>query len=220
MTEGNEEGYERPVVNDRRKIDPETGRVRSAGTAGGGPEMVDAAEGIVPEDGSQPEPGGEAPEGAQGAEEDPLAQAQAQAADLQDQLARRNADVYNLQQEYNAYVRRSKADAANQRRAGANEVLEALMGVLDDVDAARKHGDLAGPFAAIAEKLEGTLGQRFELSRFGEVGEEFDPEVHEALMHSADPEATSTTVTQVLQPGYRAGERVLRAARVAVAGPE
>lgn len=55
--------------------------------------------------------------------------------------------------------------------------------------------------------------------RFAAVGEEFDPEVHEALMHSTDPEATATTVSQVLQPGYRVGERVLRAARVAVTGP-
>ncbi len=58
--------------------------------------------------------------------------------------------------------------------------------------------------------------------RVGNAGEEFDPNVHEALMHvEADlPEGTTgTTVVQVLQPGYRIGERLVRAARVSVADP-
>ena len=97
-----------------------------------------------------------------------------------------------------------------------------LLPVLDDVHLARQHGDLeGGPFAAIADKLDLVLG-RHGLTRFGEVGEAFDPAVHEALMHTEAElaEGTSvTTVVQVLQPGYRAGERVLRAARVAVADP-
>jgi len=108
------------------------------------------------------------------------------------------------------------------RDQAVSGILEALLPVLDDVHLARQHGDLeGGPFAAIAEKLDSVL-QRFGLSRYGEQGEEFDPAVHEALMHTeADlPEGTkTTTVVQVLQPGYRTGDRVLRAARVAVADP-
>ncbi len=94
--------------------------------------------------------------------------------------------------------------------------------MLDDIDGAREHGELTdGPFAAIADKLVATLG-RFGAERFGELGIEFDPMQHEALMHiAADlPEGTvGTTVVQVLQPGYRVGERVIRPARVAVADP-
>jgi molecular chaperone GrpE len=97
-----------------------------------------------------------------------------------------------------------------------------LLPVLDDIHLARQHGDLeSGPFAAIADKLEATLA-RFGLNRFGEPGEAFDPTVHEALMHTEAELAegtTTTTVVQVLQPGYRSGDRVLRPARVAVADP-
>jgi molecular chaperone GrpE len=108
------------------------------------------------------------------------------------------------------------------------DVLESLLPVLDDIQAARDHGDLAeGPFAAIADKLEGSLG-RYGLERFGAKGEAFDPMRHEALMHApwptGDPDlptgASATTVVTVLQPGYRAGEQVLRPARVAVADPD
>jgi molecular chaperone GrpE len=211
-----EEGYEKPVVHDRRRIDPETGKVREPA----GQEAPSSVDGGAPAPGRAPEGGTTAEAPASPETDDELARAKAEALELADELARRKAELYNLQQEYNAYVRRSKADAAAQRQAGAQDVAEALLGVLDELELARQHGDLTGPFAAIAEKLEGTLAQRFEVVRYGAVGEEFDPTVHEALMHSTDPEATATTVTQVLQPGYRAGERVLRAARVAVSSPE
>ena len=103
-------------------------------------------------------------------------------------------------------------------------MLEALLPVLDDIHAAREHGDLqSGPFAAIADKLEQTLG-KFGLTRFGAAGEQFDPSRHEALMHThgraAGGRRPTTTVVTVLQPGYRAGEQVLRPARVAVADPQ
>ena len=210
-----QEGYEKPVVHDRRRIDPETGKVREPA----GEEAPSSVDGGAPAPGEAQGDAATA-EAAPSEVADELARASAEALELADELARRKAELYNLQQEYNNYVRRSKADAAAQRQAGAQDVAEALLGVLDELELARQHGDLTGPFAAIAEKLEGTLAQRFEVVRYGAVGEEFDPTIHEALMHSTDPEATATTVTQVLQPGYRAGERVLRAARVAVSSPE
>ena len=88
-------------------------------------------------------------------------------------------------------------------------VLEALLPVLDDLHLARQHGDLeGGPFAAIADKLETTLG-RFGLERFGEPGEPFDPTVHEALMHAEAELAEGTDASRpwsrCSQPGYRAG---------------
>ncbi|WP_270886974.1 nucleotide exchange factor GrpE [Pedococcus sp. 5OH_020] len=140
--------------------------------------------------------------------------------------AERLADLQRLQAEYVNYKRRVDRDRAVVQERAAQSVVEALLPVLDDIHAAREHGDLeGGPFAAIADKLETTLG-KFGLERYGAVGEEFDPSLHEALMHTAWPQdesvasTGSTTVVQVLQPGYRAGERILRAARVAVADPE
>jgi molecular chaperone GrpE len=138
----------------------------------------------------------------------------------------RLADLQRLQAEYVNYKRRVDRDRAVVQERAAQSVIEALLPVLDDIHAAREHGDLSeGPFAAIADKLESTLG-KFGLERYGAAGEQFDPNLHEALMHTAWPQdgsvqpTDSTTVVQVLQPGYRAGEQVLRAARVAVADPE
>ena len=168
------------------------------------------------------------PEGAAGqadaasdeaAGEDPLAQAQAQAAQAADDLARARADLYNLQQEYQGFVRRSREGAASHRDAGAAGVVEALIPVLDEIELARQHGDLTGTFETTAGKLETVLADKFGLVRFGEAGETFDPTIHEALMATESDEVDEPSIAMVLQPGYRLGERIVRAARVQVATP-
>lgn len=154
-------------------------------------------------------------------EDSELADALGKIAELEDKLARAHADLYNLNQEYSNYVRRSKEAAPAHRESGQSEVIESLIGVLDDIDAARAHGDLAdGPFAAIAAKLESALESRFGLERYGAVGDDFDPAVHEALLANTNPEVDAPRIAQILQPGYRRGEKVLRAAKVMVDNPE
>ncbi|WP_420114545.1 nucleotide exchange factor GrpE [Pseudactinotalea sp.] len=207
MTSGPEFEGE-PTIRDKRRLDPETGELRET--------EAPTAVGESPDGGASPEEVG-SPESSP---TDEAASAKAEAADLADQLARAKADTYNLDQRFNAYVRRSRSEVTEARTRGHEDVVEALIGVLDDVDLARQHGELSGPFASIAEKLEGVLQGTFEMVRYGEVGEEFDPGIHEALMHNQSEDATSETVQQVLQPGYKVRDRVIRPARVAVVGPQ
>jgi molecular chaperone GrpE len=211
-----------PVVRDRRRLDPETGQVRADlgenGSASAGEQSPadarpdDGAADAASADDGTTDAAATAPE----AESGELAAARALAEERLDDLQRLQAEFVN-------YRRRVERDRDLARAAALAGVLEALLPVLDDIHLAREHGDLeSGPFAAIADKLEATLG-RFGLNRFGQPGEAFDPTVHEALMHTEAELAegtTATTVVQVLQPGYKAGERVLRAARVAVADPQ
>ncbi|WP_022867408.1 nucleotide exchange factor GrpE [Schaalia vaccimaxillae] len=153
-------------------------------------------------------------------EDSDLAKALERIAEVEDQLARANADLYNLNQEYANYVRRSKESVPAHRDSGQTEVIEALIGVLDDIDAARAHGDLEdGPFAAIATKLEDALATRFSLERYGQAGEDFDPQLHEALMAQTNEEVDHPVIAQILQPGYKRGEKILRAAKVMVDNP-
>ena len=129
------------------------------------------------------------------------------------------ADLQRLQAEYVNYKRRVDRDRELVLQNAKYSILSALLPVLDDIERAKQHAELSGPMAAIAEKLDASLA-RFGVERFGTVGEEFDPTVHEALMHNVDAEATATTVSLVVEPGYRIGDRVVRAARVGVVGPE
>ena len=197
---------EAPPGTDNRRLDPEPGALRA-------PTAEETAA----------DPVSQARQAVEGAEEEVLMQglveAQTLAAERLEELQRAQAAHYNLEQQYNAYVKRSKAEALASHDRGVAAVAEALIPVLDDIELARQHGDLSGPFSSIAEKLEGTL-QRFGIERYGAAGEPFDPAVHEALMHGHSADVTEPTVQQVLQPGYRTPDRILRAARVAVVDPE
>lgn len=154
-------------------------------------------------------------------EDSDLANALERIAAVEDQLARANAELYNQGQEYANYVRRSKEAIPGHKTAGQDEVIESLISVLDDIAAARAHGDLQdGPFASIATKLEETLKTRFELERYGAEGDDFDPTLHDALMATTSADVDHPVIGQVLASGYRRGDRVVRAAKVLVNNPE
>ncbi|GAA3109292.1 nucleotide exchange factor GrpE [Streptosporangium carneum] len=139
--------------------------------------------------------------------------------ELATQLAERTADLQRLQAEYSNYRKRVERDRTAVKEQAVAGVLGELLPVLDDIGRARDHGELTGGFAKVSESLEAATG-KLGLSTFGTKGEPFDPTVHEALLHSYSPDVTEPTCVEILQPGYRIGERVLRPARVAVAEPE
>ena len=151
---------------------------------------------------------------------DPLSEAMSTISTLEDQLKRAQASLYNTETEYTNYVRRSKQEAGAHRDSGTLKVIEALLPVLDDVELARQHGDLEGPTGLIAEKVEQILFSTFKVARFGAVGDEFDPEYHEALMNRSSADATSQTIETLIQPGYTVADKVLRPARIGVVSPE
>lgn len=151
------------------------------------------------------------------AQEDRIAALNQELDQAKDDLARARADLFNLQQEYSNYAKRTKAEIPQQQEAGVASVVNALMGVLDDIDLARQHGDLEGPFGAVATKLESTLQTRFKVKRYGAVGDTFDPNLHQAIqMAPGVDDDGEHVIDAVAQPGYLMGERVLRAAMVVV----
>jgi len=191
-----EEGWDldpdRVVVRDKRRLDPDTGEVRT----GGAPDGLDGLDGPDGEPQEQPPP----------AEPD-------RAAEL-------TADLQRISAEYANYRKRVERDRVAVVEMATAGLLSALLPLLDDVDRARGHGDLTGAFAAVGEGLE-QVTAKLGLEQYGEVGEPFDPAVHEALMAAEpDPESSVASCAAVLQKGYRLkGGRVLRPARVSVAEP-
>jgi molecular chaperone GrpE len=193
VTERRDDAEERegPVIRDKRRIDPKTGQVR---------EPAEPAPGSTPN--------------ASPAEDNQ----DKDTADLKQQLAERTLDLQRLQAEYSNYRKRVERDRVIVREQALANVLSELLPVLDDIGRAREHDELNGGFKQVAEALEGTVS-KLGLQSFGTPGEPFDPNVHEALMHSYSPDVTEPTAVQILQPGYGIGERILRPARVAVAEP-
>jgi molecular chaperone GrpE len=154
-------------------------------------------------------PAGGGSAGAGGADE--LAAARAEAAE-------RTADLQRITAEYANYRKRVDRDRTAVVEGATRAVLAALLPVLDDVERARQHGDLTGAFKAVADQLETTL-EKLGLQPFGEVGDPFDPMLHEAVAHQGSADVTVPTCVSVLRRGFRHGERLLRPALVAVADP-
>ncbi|MGO0577634.1 nucleotide exchange factor GrpE [Ornithinimicrobium panacihumi] len=215
-----------PVIRDKRRIDPETGMPREpqgSAAQGGQPEPAEA-------DGTESDSsfGGDVGDALPGGTADGASDTDGDTHPDTLLAAERLEEMRRMQAEFVNFRNRTQRERESDRTRATGAVVEALLPVMDDIHSAREHGDLAEgtPFAAIAEKLEQALG-RFGVERTGNVGDVFDPMVHEALMHlPADspgvtlPEgATEMTIVQVMQPGFKIGDQVVRAARVAVADP-
>jgi molecular chaperone GrpE len=134
-------------------------------------------------------------------------------------LAERTADLQRLQAEFLNYKRRVDRDRDLIRENATYAALAPIIDVLDTIDRARLHGELEGGFKAVAEQLERVVA-KLGLTRFGEPGDPFDPNIHEALSHiGEDPEVNVTTCQHIAKAGYRIGDRVVRAAQVLVVDP-
>jgi len=182
---------DRPVIRDKRRIDPngDTARVpdpTGSGNVGGATEAE--------------------------------AQLAAQLGEVEAQLAERTGDLQRLSAEYANYRKRVERDRVAMSEQVVGSMLAALLPVVDDFDRARTHGDLTGAFKAVSEQFEAVL-TKFGLESFGDPGDPFDPSQHEAVMHSESDEVTEPTATTVMRRGYRIGDRLLRPAMVGVSEP-
>ena len=135
-----------------------------------------------------------------------------------DAVADLTADLQRLQAEYSNYRKRVERDRALAHEIAVASVLSEMLPILDDLDRAAEHGELNGGFKAIADQLT-ALTTRIGLVRFGEAPSPFDPNIHDAMLHETSENVSETTVTAILQPGYKFKERIVRPARVTVTDP-
>lgn len=169
-------------------------------------EQGGAVEAEVVNDGTAADDGGEEP-----IETSPPADPRAE---LQAQLDERTADLQRVSAEFANYRRRMDRERTAGIEAARAGVFAELLPVVDDLDRARAHGDLEeGPLRAFADKMVALLASQ-GVEHFGEEGDAFDPNVHEAVQDESD--GGEPVIGTVLRRGYRMGERVLRTAMVIV----
>jgi molecular chaperone GrpE len=135
-----------------------------------------------------------------------------------DEAAELKATLQRVKAEYDNYRKRSARDLQAATERGRAAVITHLLGVLDDLDRARSHGDLeSGPLKSVADKLTNAV-EGLGLTAFGEEGDDFDPSLHEAVQHEGggDQAGSKPVVGAVMRRGYRLGEHVLRHALVGV----
>ncbi len=137
-----------------------------------------------------------------------------------DQDSEHLADLRRVTAEYANYRRRTERERDAIRDRATGDAARAILPVLDDLDRAEAHGDLAegGPMTAIAQKLRGAVA-KLGITPYAEQGEPFDPHQHDAIFQRESPDVTKPTVSDVVERGYRIGDTVLRVAKVVVDTP-
>ncbi|HEY1959474.1 MAG TPA: nucleotide exchange factor GrpE [Polyangiaceae bacterium] len=148
-----------------------------------------------------------------------LERAQEEAAKLKDMLVRTAADFDNFR-------KRTRREIDEAKRQSREELLKELLPVFDNLERAIQSAQKATDVKAVADgvgmilkQFEGTLS-RAGIARVPTVGTMFDPSMHEAIQQIETDEQPPGTVVAEVQPGYREGERLVRAAMVVVAKPK
>ncbi len=161
------------------------------------------------------------PDGAVAEDKDPLKELEAKVATLEkekkdnwDRYLRAAADLENMR-------KRQKREMEDARFDQKNKVLKEMLPVVDNLERAIEHATQAGS-NPIVEGVQLVLRQfqtafeRVDVLPVEAQGQPFDPNLHEAISQQESDQAPGTVV-QVLQRGYRSGERLLRPALVVVA---
>lgn len=150
---------------------------------------------------------------------DPLADARAEAARLKEAWMRSAADFDNFR-------KRSRRELEDARKGGREEILKELLPVFDNLERGIQSAQTAPDVKAVTDGLqmilkqfETTLG-RVGIAKVGTIGKSFDPGVHEAIQQVETSDHPAGTIIAEVQPGYVAGERLIRAAMVVVAKPK
>jgi molecular chaperone GrpE len=134
-----------------------------------------------------------------------------------EKVAELTADLQRVQADYANYRKRALRDQEATAERTKAAVVSQLLGVVDDLERARSHGDLdSGPLKSVADKLFGAL-TGLGLTAFGAEGDDFDPGLHEAVQHEGDgSEGSKPVIGNVMRQGYKLGDQVLRHALVGV----
>lgn len=211
----NEAAGETPGMSPEDAVEAQDAAAQAAADAQADAEDIDAeaAAGGLSEDELLDAAAADVADGAHNAEPT----ANGQAAGVEAELVERTEDLKRVTAEYANYRRRAERDRKSAIDGVKAAMASELLPIVDDLDLAESHGDLTGPLKAMADKLHGVLrGANVEV--FGAEGDEFDPELHEAVQDTSTGE--DKALGTVLRKGYRMGDRVLRHAMVVIADPQ
>ena len=130
-------------------------------------------------------------------------------------------DAYlRLAAEYANFRKRTTAEKDSAYANGKADAIEKLLPVYDNLSRALAQETAD---AAFKKGVEMTMNELvkiltgFGVEIIGKVGDEFDPNLHNAIMHTEDDSAGENTITQVFQQGFKMGDKMIRFAMVQVA---
>lgn len=139
---------------------------------------------------------------------------------LKKELEELNDRLLRTAAEFDNFKKRTEREKLTVAEFAKAQVMKNLLPILDNADRATafEHGtEQYNKGIEMIVKQLGDLSSKLGLVELGVVGEEFNPEIHEAIMHVEDENFGENTVSAVMQKGYKFGDTVIRPAMVQVA---
>lgn len=121
--------------------------------------------------------------------------------------------------EYDNYRRRAQEERKSVYADAYADALKEILPIADNIERAATYTDGEKVLEGVQMVLKqvGTTLEKLGVEAFGEEGETFDPNIHNAVMHEENPDVGENVITAVFQKGYRKGDRIIRFAMVRVA---
>lgn len=141
---------------------------------------------------------------------------------LQAELDEKNDQLLRMAAEYDNFRKRSQREKEALYSECKSSVVNDLLPVIDNFERCVAPGDDTGyedykKGIELTYKQFGEALKKLGIEAFGEVGEAFDPNLHNAVMHTEDENLPENSISNVLMKGYKLGDKIIRAAMVAVA---
>ena len=137
-------------------------------------------------------------------------------AELEGKLAEEADKYLRLAAEYDNFRRRSREEREGVYASAVGDAVAAILPIIDNLERAEKFDDGAKVLEGL-KMILGTVGTSLEslgVESFGEVGEKFDPNLHNAVMHEENDSEREGEITDVFQKGYKKGKHIIRFAMV------
>lgn len=121
--------------------------------------------------------------------------------------------------EYDNYRRRAQKERESVYADAYADALKEILPIADNIERAATYTDGEKVLEGVQMVLKqvGTTLEKLGVESFGEEGETFDPNIHNAVMHEENPDVGENVITAVFQKGYKKGDRIIRFAMVRVA---
>lgn len=137
-----------------------------------------------------------------------------------EELAKAKDMFVRLAADFDNYKKRAAAEKTALRGVVVADTVQMMLPILDNLEravdaAAEENSPLKDGVVMVLNQAK-TSFENFGITSFGERGEKFDPEIHNAIMTCRDDELEPDTIAKVLQKGYKINDRIIRHALVQV----
>ena len=141
--------------------------------------------------------------------------------ELEEQLASTKDSLLRTAAEYANYRARSAKEKEQSFNSAKSSVIAEILPVIDNLERAigTENGDYDALQKGVQMTFDGLMAslEKLGVETFGEAGDTFDPNMHNAVMHVEDEELGENVIVEVFQKGYKTGDRIIRAAMVKTA---